>query len=107
MFQRSPQPAAPATDPPDAGPAPDSRAAAAAGPRAPQGPPPRDRRAADRRLAAVVEGMSDAFLALDAEWRVTYANQECARLNQTTPEALLGCDHWARWPETAGTEVER
>jgi signal transduction histidine kinase len=107
VFQRSPQPAAPATDPPDAGPAPDSRAAAAPGPRAPQGPPPRDRRAADRRLAAVVEGMSDAFLALDAEWRVTYANQECARLNQTTPEALVGCDHWARWPETAGTEVER
>jgi signal transduction histidine kinase len=66
-----------------------------------------DRRAVDRRLAAVVEGMSDAFLALDADWRVTYANRECARLNGTTPEALVGCDHWARWPEAAGGEVER
>ncbi len=66
-----------------------------------------DRRAVDRRLAAVVEGMSDAFLALDADWRVTYANRECARLNGTTPEALVGSDHWARWPEAAGGEVER
>jgi PAS domain S-box-containing protein len=65
------------------------------------------RRAADRRLASVVEGMSDAFLSLDADWRVTYANRECARLNGTTARALVGCDHWARWPETVGSEVER
>ena len=69
--------------------------------------PGRDRRAEDRRLAAVVERMSDAFLSLDTAWRVTYANRECARLNQTTPQALVGCDHWTQWPETAGTEVER
>ncbi len=65
------------------------------------------RRAAERRLAAVVEGMSEAFLSLDAEWRVTYANREACRLNATTRAALLGRDHWATWPETAGTEVER
>ncbi|MDF1503851.1 ATP-binding protein [Roseisolibacter sp. H3M3-2] len=74
--------------------------------------PPRDRRAAERRardrsVLAVVEGMSDAFLALDRDWRVTYANREAARLNGTTPEALVGRDHWAQWPETRGTEVER
>ncbi len=69
--------------------------------------PRRDRRADDRRLAAVVEGMSDAFVALDADWRVAYVNRECARLNGTTPAALVGCDHWAQWPETVGTEVER
>ena len=64
-------------------------------------------RALDRRVRAVVEGMSDAFLALDADWRVTYANREAARLNATTPEALVGVDHWQRWPETVGGEVER
>jgi signal transduction histidine kinase len=69
--------------------------------------PRRDRRADDRRLAAVVEGMSDAFVALDADWRVAYVNRECARLNNTTPAALVGCDHWEQWPETVGTEVER
>ena len=65
------------------------------------------RRAADRRLAAVVEGMAEAFLSLDAQWRVTYANHAACRLNGTTREALLGCNHWERWPETEGTEVER
>ena len=64
------------------------------------------RRAAERRLAAVVEGMSDAFLSLDAQWRITYANGEACRLNGTTREALLGRDHWTMWPETVGTEVE-
>jgi PAS domain S-box-containing protein len=50
--------------------------------------------------------MSDAFLALDTDWRVTYANREAARLNGVEAEALTGADHWARWPETVGTELE-
>jgi len=69
--------------------------------------PLRARRELDRRIMTVIEGMSDAFLAVDAEWRVIYANREAARLNQTTPEALVGCDHWERWPETVGSQVER
>jgi PAS domain S-box-containing protein len=68
---------------------------------------PDQQRALDRRVAAVVERMSDAFLALGPDWRVTYANAEAARLNGTTPEALVGRDHWAAWPETVGSEVER
>ncbi|GLC24719.1 PAS domain-containing sensor histidine kinase [Roseisolibacter agri] len=66
-----------------------------------------ERRARDRSVMAVVEGMSDAFLSLDRDWRVTYANREAARLNGTSPAALVGRDHWTVWPETAGTEVER
>ena len=65
------------------------------------------RRAAERRLAAVVEGMSEAFLSLDANWRVTYANRAACQLNGTTRAALVGRDHWQQWPETLGSEVER
>ncbi|MFL5581940.1 MAG: PAS domain-containing sensor histidine kinase [Gemmatimonadaceae bacterium] len=65
------------------------------------------RRARDRRVSAVIEGMSDAFLALGPDWKVLYANREAARLNGTTPEALVGCDHWERWPSTRNSEVER
>lgn len=65
------------------------------------------RRDTERRLAAVIEAMSEAFLALDVEWRVTYANREACRLNRTTRAALVGCDHWQQWPETVGSEVER
>ncbi len=64
-------------------------------------------RATEHRLAAVIEAMSEAFLAFDAQWRVTYANQEACRLSQTSRLALLGCDHWQQWPETVGSEVER
>ena len=63
--------------------------------------------AGDRRLAALIESVSDAFLALDASWRVTYANREAARLSGVTPEALLGRSHWEIWPWTVGSEVER
>src|SRR5688500_9929317 len=77
-------------------------------------PSPRDRReeaaarrALDRRVMAVVERMSDAFLALGPEWRVTYANAEAARLNGTAAAALVGRDHWEAWPETVGSVVER
>ncbi|MGZ8378554.1 MAG: PAS domain-containing sensor histidine kinase [Gemmatirosa sp.] len=66
-----------------------------------------ERRARDRSVLGVVEEMSDAFLSLDRDWRVAYANREAARLNATTADALVGRDHWTVWPETRGTEVER
>ena len=65
------------------------------------------RRSLDRRIMAVIEGMSEAFLALDSGWRVTFANEAAANLSDTTPESLLGCDFWEQWPEAVGTEVER
>ena len=65
------------------------------------------RRALDRRIAAVLESVTHAFIALDRGWRVTYANPEAARLNGTTTDALIGRDHWALWPETVGSVVER
>ncbi len=55
----------------------------------------------------MLESVTHAFLALDADWRVTYANPEAARLNGTTPDALIGRDHWSIWPETLGSAVER
>ena len=65
------------------------------------------RRMAERRLAAVVEGMSEAFLSLDPAWRVTYANREACRLSGMSRAALLGRDYWRLWPDAVGTEVER
>ena len=64
------------------------------------------RRALDRRIAAVLESVTHGFIALDREWRVTYANPEAARLNGTTPAALIGRDHWHLWPESVGSTVE-
>jgi PAS domain S-box-containing protein len=55
----------------------------------------------------MLESVTHAILTLDAGWRVTYANREAARLNGTTPDALIGRDHWVLWPEALGSEVER
>ena len=65
------------------------------------------RRALDRQVASVLESLTHAFITLDRAWRITYANREAAHLNGTTPDALLGRDHWETWPETRGSEVER
>ncbi len=69
--------------------------------------PGTERRARDRLVLAVVEEMSDAFLALDPAWRVSYANREAVRLSGMAADALVGRDHWETWPETRGSEVER
>lgn len=62
---------------------------------------------AHQRIEAVLESMSDAFVSLDRDWRITYINQAAARLNEKPREASLGRSHWDEWPETVGTEVER
>ncbi|MDB4906625.1 MAG: sensor protein [Gemmatimonadetes bacterium] len=65
------------------------------------------RRALDQRVMAVIEGMSDAFIALGPDWRITYVNGEAARLNGVDADSLIGRNHWEQWPETVGSEVER
>jgi diguanylate cyclase (GGDEF)-like protein/PAS domain S-box-containing protein len=51
--------------------------------------------------------MSEAFLSLDASWRISYANGEACRVAGAPRERLLGRDHWEVWPDTVGTELER
>lgn len=57
--------------------------------------------------ADLLERMSDAFIALDRDWRVVYMNGAAVRLNNKPREASLGRSHWEEWPHTAGSEVER
>ncbi|MBP7690569.1 MAG: PAS domain S-box protein [Anaerolineales bacterium] len=63
--------------------------------------------AARDRLANVLNSITDAFITLDFEWRITYVNAEAARLNQKQPAEFLGKTHWEEWPASVGTEVER
>lgn len=64
-------------------------------------------RAAERRVAGVLEGMSDAFVALDADWRITYLNAEAERIAGRHRNEIIGRSHWEVWPATVGTRVER
>ena len=97
------------TDEPRASPEPDHaprEQAAVAASRASERRAVHLRRALDRRIAAVLESVTHGFIALDRHWRVTYANPEAARLNGTTPDSLIGRDHWVIWPESLGSAVE-
>ena len=59
------------------------------------------------RASDVLENVSDAFVALDRDWRILYANHEAGRINQKPPEEFVGRVHWEEWPGAVGTEVER
>ena len=61
----------------------------------------------NRRVTNILESITDAFIALDREWRITYVNQETARLSGQTREEIIGKTHWEQWPWSVGTIVER
>jgi PAS domain S-box-containing protein len=58
---------------------------------------------ADRLL----ERMTDAFIALDRDWRVVYMNSAAMGLNARPRPDVIGRSHWDEWPQTLGSEVER
>ncbi|MBD1836880.1 PAS domain S-box protein [Coleofasciculus sp. FACHB-64] len=60
-----------------------------------------------RRVTNILESITDAFVALDRQWRIAYVNQETARLNGQKPEEIVGKTHWEQWPWSVGTKVER
>ncbi|HEY9762161.1 MAG TPA: PAS domain S-box protein [Trichocoleus sp.] len=56
-----------------------------------------------RQIADILESITDAFFALDDQWRFTYINQRAEQLLQYNREQLLGQVLWEAFPETAET----
>lgn len=52
-----------------------------------------------RRSIRILESVTDAFVAIDREWRFIYANPQAARILQRTPDELLGRKVWEVFPE--------
>ncbi|MDB2225409.1 GAF sensor signal transduction histidine kinase [Halorubrum ezzemoulense] len=67
---------------------------------------------ADQDLQTVIDRMADGFFALDADWRVTYANEEGRRILRAAmrddavdpSETVVGCHLWDSIPNSTGTE---
>lgn len=51
------------------------------------------------RAVNILESMTDAFYALDRQWRFTYINRRAEQLLQRTREELLGKVAWQEFPE--------
>ena len=66
--------------------------------------------AAHERTRAILEGTSDGYLGVDADWRIRYLNRWGAELLSAqglVPEAIVGRTIWEVWPDLLGTELER
>ena len=63
----------------------------------------RRRQEVSRRTTSILESISDAFFALDTEWRFTYINSQAELLLDRTREYLLGKVIWEEFPEAVGT----
>ena len=59
------------------------------------------------QTAAILESMTDGFIAMDHDWRYTYMNAAAERINNRPRSAFLGKSYWELFPDVIGTEFER
>ena len=59
------------------------------------------------RLTTTLESLTDAFYALDAEWRFVYVNAEGERLLQRSRDELVGRVVWDEFPEAVDSTFQR
>ncbi|MBD1834486.1 response regulator [Cyanobacteria bacterium FACHB-472] len=62
---------------------------------------------AQEQIASILESVTEAFIGLDSEWRITYVNQQTTKLNGKQPEDFIGKIYWEVWPWSVGTRFER
>ncbi|MBD0269599.1 MAG: PAS domain S-box protein, partial [Cyanobacteria bacterium Co-bin8] len=60
-----------------------------------------------QRAVDILESITDAFVCIDHEWRITYVNQEAARLTKLQQEKLIGKTRQEMQPWTLGTVLEQ
>ncbi|MEO7658447.1 MAG: PAS domain-containing protein, partial [Pyrinomonadaceae bacterium] len=72
-----------------------------------------ERREADLEIARlnekntkILESITDAFFALDHEWRFIYANKQAEQILGRQRDEVLGKVIWDLYPESKGTEFE-
>lgn len=55
----------------------------------------------------ILESITEAFVAVDRDWRFTYVNSQAERLLDRTPGDLLGKLIWEEYPGLVGSEFEK
>jgi PAS domain S-box-containing protein len=60
---------------------------------------------AQRQISETLESISDAFVAIDGEWRFTYVNRQAEQILGRKRDDLVGKNMWEVFPEVVGSEV--
>jgi PAS domain S-box-containing protein len=67
--------------------------------------------AKNQQITTIWESMTDAYITLDRDWRIVYANSAATevvrQLVDLTPEEFLGKTHWEVFPWSVGNIVEQ
>jgi PAS domain S-box-containing protein len=64
-------------------------------------------RHAERRVTRLLESITDAFVAVDRDWRYTYVNAEAERLLGRSRRSMIGRKIWEVDADAPGSELER
>jgi two-component system, cell cycle sensor histidine kinase and response regulator CckA len=59
------------------------------------------------RVVNTLESIADGFVAFDSQWRFIYVNTEAERILGIRRHDLVGKNHWAVFPFTVGTVIDR
>jgi PAS domain S-box-containing protein len=70
-----------------------------------------DLQVANQRTIEIWESITDAYITVDRDWRLIYANraatQIVCQLTNLVPSEFMGRSHWELFPSLVGGEVER
>ncbi len=66
-----------------------------------------ERMAAEDRSHNILESISEGFLAIDSEWRISYANHAAERLIGIPREQLAGALFWDVFAQVRGSSLEQ
>jgi PAS domain S-box-containing protein len=66
-----------------------------------------ERQAAEHRSRAILESMSEGFIALDANWCISYANGAFETVTRRRRDDLIGGQFWDLFPELRGGAQEQ
>ncbi|MDQ6810228.1 MAG: response regulator [Verrucomicrobiota bacterium] len=59
-----------------------------------------------RTMKNILENTTDAFFAVDQDWKFTYINPEAEAITRRHRDEILGKDLWEEFPDIKGTIVE-
>lgn len=62
---------------------------------------------ANHQVSNILESITDAFFAVDNDWRVTYVNHQAEVTLARSAEQLLGKNFWEEFPEAPGSRFYR